>query len=307
MLLVVRKYWPPLLAAVIVVGIWSLFGYKAWVFYKREGWIGFFNEFAGNYSPGGALFSGLLVWMHLQPWQGFSLQIAVFALPFFFLAVRRSPYWRWLVGGLLPLFTAVAWWVTMSATVPAKQARGFPLATFTKMDERGERTLVFIGETHIADLEYFEAMDGEVARLTGAKYEFFYEEAPDFSPCMVWANISTYDRDWKRFFIDTVRTPAIFPSAHWFRHWHMVDLPSDAVTVIAVKLTGLACFEEMNRQRNDYILATAERSGYRNIALHYGADHLFGMRPSLVQHGWDERSIVTIPSDRPGTTAPASQ
>jgi len=101
-----------------------------------------------------------------------------------------------------------------------------------------------------------------------------------------------------------MKSPLIFPSAHYLMHWHMKDLPSSAVPAIARTVSGAACFHKVQEARNEYILNAVEQSGYPRVALHYGSDHLFDLRPFLAKHGWVEQSLITLPDNQPGVIDP---
>ena len=291
----------------LAISVLSIPGYQAWHVYKMVGLLGIERKIATYYSPGGLLLNSLMIWLNLQPWQGTAFEIVAPALLFVGLGRRSSPKWAKFLKAiaLIPICLAIGWWIWMSDTVPPKIAEGFPVATYTKTDDRGERTLVFIGESHVSNLAYYKAMDSKIGELTDAGYEFFYEEAPNFiGPCQLSADLDTYETAPKDFFIHTLRSPLIFPSAHWLRHWHMMDLPNSDVVPIARTVSGEACFVAVNNKRNEYILNQAEQSVYRRIALRYGSSHLFALRPILAEHGWTEQSLITLPDDRPGTADP---
>lgn len=293
-----------------------VFGAVALLFVLFVGWVAWRTDWgktAGFWfaaiGPGGMFFSPVLVKWGLQPWQGFVLQLTVGGLGCLAYAWKGKGRWKRRLAAPLSvalLAGAAWWWVGHRDVVTWKSAEGFPVARFTKIDGQGERSLVFIGETHYADLEYYTAMDGVVAELTAEGHRFLYEAAPPITACRGVGHIdlNVYDRDWGMYLVDTMRSPYVLPSAEWLSGWHKADLDRDdpRIAEIAKARTGDDCVEGLIDLRDEIIPDAIDSSPERRLAAHYGSSHLYKAVDTLAAKGWTLKSIEILPAGRKAPT-----
>lgn len=272
--------------------------FVAWFLWRID-WGKTARFLVATIGPGGTLFSPILVKGGLQPWQGLSLQLAVVAAALAVPAVvSRSAWTRRSTATFAAACLCLAafwWWRHAGVDFPPSDT-GFPVARFTK----GDRTLTFIGERHISDLEYYMAMNAEVAKLTAEGREVFYEEAPDVSVCRTHAaaDISTYGIDPTEFLTSVIVTPIVWPSADWWSKWHMADLKTGSEAHRNAASAGEACFEALNDARDDVVADAIDGSGAQKVGAHYGSAHLYRAVDRLAKRGWTLVSIEILPAGR---------
>lgn len=272
--------------------------FVGWVLWRLD-WGRLASETVTVLGPGGVLFSSVLIRFGIQPWQGLCLQFAVVAAVLAVPAVVARSAWTRRSTAVVAVacvgFAAFWWWRHAGVDFPPSDT-GFPVAKFTK----GERTLTFIGETHVSDLEYYMAMDAEVAKLTAEGYEVFYEEAPDISICrsLGKVDLDTYDMERTAFLTHAIRSPLFWPSGDWWAKWHMADLKSGSEAHRNAALAGDGCFDAVNDARDELVADTIDGSGHGKVAAHYGSNHLYRSVDRLAKRGWTLRSIEIHPAGR---------
>ncbi len=263
------------------------------------------------FAPGGPILSSFLVMFGWLPWQGLSIQLAVVAMLFAVFAWRGAGRFRRGNAAVAVLFAAGSGlcWVYFPGRAMAYEEDGFPVARFVKTaDGGGERQLVFIGEQHISDLEYYMAMDGEIRRLTGQRYVFAYEETDAHHACWdledfgdLGLNTASYNIPTYRYYVDVIRSPFFWPSAEFWSDWHRVDLWQHDRRVKEVRAaagTALECVEAVLAARDAHLLQEIDGSDIERLAVVYGSAHLRTLRGPLVAKGWREVDLVTLPPGR---------
>ena len=262
-----------------------------------HGHLQIYEAFVTALAPGNILLSWLLVRFGFPPWQGLVIELAILAAAFGI--GSRKGGGRNIMRAVAGLFAiaAISAQIYFQKASLSKSDEGFAVARFSKES----RNLVFIGEHHVSDIEYYMRMDAEIARLTADGYVFMYEDTDAYAVCndLDGLDVVTYNIAPWHYFVEVVRSPLLWPSAN-SSSWHQVDLSrrDPSVRKIGTSTSGKACLSQIQAERDRNLVMSVDGSKESKIAVLYGAAHLGSTRNAFISAGWTLTDIITLPEGR---------
>ncbi|MBP2311490.1 hypothetical protein [Azospirillum soli] len=255
----------------------------------------------------GAVASGVLIENNWEPWQlyfGLTACIAFIAAVLFFMSRYKYLESVCLVPAMLMSFSSVAAVLIVVADyalserpddmeVDITKKYAFVSVKYSRSTENGYQQLVFIGQQHIADLEYYRSLNSEVSRLLADGYVFFYEDtdALDARPSVADKfNTIWYNELFRhRLRIDVLRQPVHWPGMDMAR-WVRRDLgkSSPEVASLSSDLTDNEWCEAVFSARDNFLLQGIINNKEKKLAIVYGYHHFHMLRNRLAAGGWVE-------------------
>ena len=245
----------------------------------------------------------------LQPWHVYFGTIALLA---FIAAVllwgnQRRPHGLLLCFGWYALAVAVVGLLMPALDyVLAERPDGtahdqmtgnaYLVARFSRPGPTGDHMLVFIAQQHIADLPYYRALADDIHKLSQDGYPFAYEltDANEARPSLAAKfNGIWYEEQYRpRMRLDVPHQPVQWSAVTDGERWMNVDLHRTHPRIQA--LASIASDKEwchaMHKARDAYLLERieAETQQKGRLAVIYGIQHFYNLRPRLIDAGWRE-------------------